>query len=252
MKLIDDEQVYYELNPRLLTLGSKSLFWLMNVVLLGVWLLYKLDLLAFIDSKVESIAILSWFVLKFSHNIWIVPPVLCGLVIAVTRIMWREYSYLLVSLSLLIILQWFYPEIEDLGPRVLFMLSLLFLFYQEYVRVGTKYMVTNFRIEFLKPGFKTRSRTVFYSKIQDIQMHVGIFGKIFGYGTIIPITSSGLGTGAMESQVHVGGQVANSVMAGVSAGHSSKVIDENSEYALHDIPWVEEVHQHILSFMTRT
>lgn len=251
MKLINDEQVYYELNPRLFTLGSKSLFWLTNVILLGVWLIYKLDLLVLIESKVESIAILSWVVLKFSHNIWIIPPLLCGLVIAVTRIMWREYAYLLVSLSLLITFQWFYPEIEDLGPRILFVLSLLLLFYQEYVRVGTRYMVTNFRIEFLTPGFQTKSRTVFYSKIQDIQMNVGIFGKIFGYGTIIPITSSGLGTGAVESQVHVGGQVANSVMAGVSAGHSSKVIDENSEYALHDVPWVEEVHQHILGAMTR-
>lgn len=251
MKLVENEEVFYELNPRLFTLGSKSLFWLMNVILLGVWLFFKLDILVFIEAKVESIPILSLLVLKFSHNIWIIPPIVCGLVIAVTRIMWREYAYLLVSLSLLILFQWFCPEIQDLGPRILFVLSILLFLYQEYVRVETRYLVTNLRIEFLTPGIRTRSRTVFYSKIQDIQMHVGIFGRIFGYGTIIPITSSGLGMGAMESQVHVGGQVANSVMAGVSAGHSSKVIDENSEYALQDIPWVEEVHQHILGSMTK-
>ncbi|MCJ8343906.1 PH domain-containing protein [bacterium] len=251
MKLIEDEQVYYDLNPRLFTLGSKSLFWLVNSILLALWLWYKVDLLALLETKVESIAILSWVVLKFSHNIWILPPLLCGLVIAVARIMWTEYAYLLVSLSLLILLQWFYPEIEDLGPRILLILSLLFLFYQEYVRVATQYIVTNFRIEFITPGFRTRSRTVFFSKIQDIQMSVGIFGKIFGYGTIIPITSSGLGTGAIESQVHAGAQLANSAMLGVSAGHSSKTIDEKSEYALHDIPWVEEVHQHILSAMSK-
>lgn len=250
MNLIDDEKVYYELNPRLLTLGSKSLFWLVNSVLLSVWLIYKLDILNLIETKVESIAILSWVVLKFSHNIWILPPLLCGLIIAITRIMWKEYAYLLVSLSSLIVLQWFSPQIQDLGPRLLLILSLCFLFYQEYVRVGTRYMVTNFRIEFLTPGFSTKTRTVFYTKIQDIQMNVGVFGKIFGYGTIIPITSSGLGTGAIESQVHVGANV-NAAMLGVTAGHSSKTIDEHSEYAMHDVPWVAEVHQHILSMMAK-
>ena len=44
-------------------------------------------------------------------------------------------------------------------------------------------------------------RQVRYNHIEDIKMEQGIFGTIFGFGTVLPLTGSGLGTGTDESMV---------------------------------------------------
>jgi hypothetical protein len=77
----------------------------------------------------------------------------------------------------------------------------------ELYRRSHKYIVTNLRI-ISKGGVLTkRERTIRYDKIADIDAQQGILGQIFGFGTIIPISESGLGLGADKSLAAAGVEV---------------------------------------------
>ncbi len=88
------------------------------------------------------------------------------------------------------------------------------------------YIVTDLRL-ILKAGIlRKRERTVRYENITDLSTSQGVLGRIFGYGSITPITASGIGTGADEA--FAGGGVGattpeGEVGAGLFAGGSKKV-----------------------------
>ncbi len=87
------------------------------------------------------------------------------------------------------------------------------------------YVVTDLRL-ILKAGiFRKRERTVRYENVVDLETSQGILGRIFGYGTITPVTASGIGTGADEAFAGGGagattqeGQVGGGLFAGGSRG----------------------------------
>lgn len=65
-----------------------------------------------------------------------------------------------------------------------------------YVR-GHKYWITTKRIVIVKTFIQRNIREIEYGKITDIALEQGILGRIFNFGTIIPITPSTLGTGSI-------------------------------------------------------
>lgn len=94
-----------------------------------------------------------------------------------------------------------------------------------YRRTHT-YAITDLRVILRAGILTTRERTVRFENVTDLETRQGILGKIFGYGSIIPITASGIGTGADEA--FAGGGVgatteSGRVGAGVLAGGSRKV-----------------------------
>lgn len=88
------------------------------------------------------------------------------------------------------------------------------------------YVITDLRL-ILKAGIlRKRERTVRYENVTDLATSQGILGRIFGYGSITPITASGIGTGADEA--FAGGGVGaatpeGQVGGGLFAGGSKKV-----------------------------
>ena len=70
----------------------------------------------------------------------------------------------------------------------------------QYRRSFTYYL-TDIRIamhqDFL--GLSKHERQVRYNHIEDIKLLQSFFGRIFGFGTVVPVTGSGLGTGTEEA-----------------------------------------------------
>lgn len=102
------------------------------------------------------------------------------------------------------------------------------------------YYLTNNRIV-LKSSFlmNNSERQVRYNHIEDIKMEQGVVGTIFGYGTVLPLTGSGLGTGSDESMVIAGsGTEVKGLSIGLAGGSrsSSKKIRHNPHDCLFGVP----------------
>ena len=129
---------------------------------------------------------------------------------------------------------WFIPSLTA-AVGFLGMLSV-----NAYRRSFTYYL-TNNRIV-LKSSFlmNNSERQVRYNHIEDIKMEQGVIGTIFGYGTVLPLTGSGLGTGSDESMVIVGSgaEVKGLGSIGLAGGSrsSSKRIRHNPHDCLFGVP----------------
>ncbi|MEM5816123.1 MAG: PH domain-containing protein [Candidatus Aenigmatarchaeota archaeon] len=77
----------------------------------------------------------------------------------------------------------------------LLLLGLLIIFITPLYQKGHRYWVTNRRIVIARTFLWRDVRDITYDKIVDIVVTQGILGRIYNFGTIIPISASGLGTG---------------------------------------------------------
>jgi len=69
-----------------------------------------------------------------------------------------------------------------------------FLLVESYRR-GHRYFLTNYRIITVKKFISREVREIMYDKITDIYIDQGLLGRIFNYGTIMPVSESGFGLG---------------------------------------------------------
>jgi len=65
----------------------------------------------------------------------------------------------------------------------------------EFYRRGHKYFLTSYRVIMVKKFIGKEVREIMYDKISDVYIGQSLLGRIFNYGTIIPISESGLGLG---------------------------------------------------------
>lgn len=85
------------------------------------------------------------------------------------------------------------PFIYILGWLLFICGVILFIVIYFYAR-GHKYCITNKRIIISKTFITREIRELSYDKITDIAIKQGLLGRLFNFGTIIPLTASGLGT----------------------------------------------------------
>jgi len=85
----------------------------------------------------------------------------------------------------------------------------------DYYRRGFHYTLTNLRLVISRHFFSIDQRVVRYSHIEDISVQQGVIGRLFNYGTVIPITGSGLGTGSDQS---IAFAAASTEIAGMNLG----------------------------------
>jgi len=113
-----------------------------------------------------------------------------------------------------------------------------------YRRSFTYYLTDN-RIVLQSSFLMNRSeRQVRYNHIEDIKMEQGIVGTMLGYGTVLPLTGSGLGTGSDESMVIAGsGAEVKGLGVGLLGGSrtSSKRIRHNPHDCLYGVPQPSKV-----------
>ena len=113
--------------------------------------------------------------------------------------------------------------------------------YVNHLRRSFTYYLTDIRIamhqDFL--WFRTSERQVRYNHIEDIKLKQSLFGRIFGFGTVVPVTGSGLGTGTDEAMMiaAVGGE-AKGFAAGIAGGSRRSVLrtSDNPCDTLYGVP----------------
>ena len=87
---------------------------------------------------------------------------------------------------------WIFDNLELLTFTSISLLSIL---NTELYRRSHKYEITDVYIKTSAGLFSSKERILILNKINDIASSQSFFGKIFGYGTIIPVTASGMGMG---------------------------------------------------------
>lgn len=161
--------------------------------------------------------IVVWWLVKFSGyagmfngNLWYpflfwgLVLLLVGVVASLVAIKWSIFFlYLIVLAGGFGLVLWQHWDNKSALPLFILAYSVAvsivgFLIVEMYRR-SHKYFITNLRIIFKGGVLTKRERTIRYEKIADIDARQGILGQIFGFGTIIPISESGLGLGSDKS-----------------------------------------------------
>ena len=131
-------------------------------------------------------------------------------------------------------------------PGLTIFIGVLGFFVIDYYRRGFNYILTNLRLVISKRFITIEERTVRYSSIEDVSVQQGIIGRILNFGTVIPITASGVGTGSDESIAFAGG---STEIAGMNIGagggssksvRTSKAMPEESLFGIEDPMKVKE------------
>ena len=168
---------------------------------------------------------------------------------SILTIRWRIFfMYLGIFLSGLGLMFW----TNNLGNYKVFVpfytvaMSIAGFLLVEWYRRSHKYIISNQRIIF-KGGIVTKEeRTLRYDKISDINAKQGILGQIFGFGTIIPVSSSGFGLGTDQSFAAGGVQLGEkkAKFLGIfGGGKEVQTPRARSYYELHGIYPYKEVRK---------
>jgi hypothetical protein len=113
--------------------------------------------------------------------------------------------------------QWFLPALS-VGMGAVGFLGI------DYYRRGFRYTLTNLRIVIAKKFITLDERIVRFNHVEDVKVNQSVFGRMFGYGHVIPLTGSGIGTGTEES-IAVGsvGKEVDGVNVGFSGGSKAGI-----------------------------
>jgi membrane protein YdbS with pleckstrin-like domain len=191
----------------------------------------------------------------FSGNNWY-PLILWGLVLlligviaSLVAIQWTIFFlYLFVFAGAVGLIFWQHWE-QDI-PIFVFIysiaVSLVGFLIVELYRRSHKYIITNLRIVFKGGIFTKRVRTIRYDKITDIDAKQGILGQIFGFGTIIPVSQSGLGLGSDKTMAAGGVEVGTSktrLFGFAGGGKEVQTPIARSYYELHGVYPYKDVKQ---------
>ena len=162
----------------------------------------------------------------------------------------RLYSGLaILGIIVLSYHQWKMEDTMDFGlwfiPGITAAVGLIGLLSVDAYRRSFTYYLTDNRIVIQGNFLMNRSeRQVRYNHIEDIKMEQGIVGTILGYGTVLPLTGSGLGTGSDETMVIAGsGAEVKGLGIGLLGGSrtSSKRIRHNPHDCLYGVPQPSKV-----------
>ncbi len=162
----------------------------------------------------------------------------------------RLYSGLaILGIVVLSYHKWKMEDTEAFGlwfiPGITAVVGLIGLLSVDAYRRSFTYYLTDNRIVIQGNFLMNRSeRQVRYNHIEDIKMEQGIVGTMLGYGTVLPLTGSGLGTGSDESMVIAGsGAEVKGLGIGLLGGSrtSSKRIRHNPHDCLYGVPQPSKV-----------
>ena len=162
----------------------------------------------------------------------------------------RLYSGLaILGIVVLSYHKWKMEDTEAFGlwfiPGITAVVGLIGLLSVDAYRRSFTYYLTDNRIVIQGNFLMNRSeRQVRYNHIEDIKMEQGIVGTMLGYGTVLPLTGSGLGTGSDETMVIAGsGAEVKGLGIGLLGGSrtSSKRIRHNPHDCLYGVPQPSKV-----------
>jgi len=172
-----------------------------------------------------------------------------GIIIALTQINWKWFA---LFISIIVFITALKIELGlDFNQINLLLISfgIIGSFGTEFWRRRHKYYITNLRILTECMGER---REVFYDKIVDLIFEGSILGRIFNFGSVIPLTGSGIGTGMDIS--FIGAGMAKSLkgkLLGVMFGGGKAISTPRarSPYILYGIPNPKREYKRITELM---
>ena len=203
VELLEGEKIVHRAKPHPLSFWPYYAFFIYYIVASGYIIYQKEAILTWATNNLAPFLGSYGIDLAFIALWWII-LLIPALIFSILRISWRwiiiyvliaalgTYGVLKTGLSALDL---YYITIG---------IAIIGMVLADFYRRGHEYILTNYRIIMLLGFLGTKMRDVLYSKITDTVLEQGFLGKIFGYGTIIPLTASGLGTGADAAKVAVG------------------------------------------------
>jgi len=286
LELLDGEQVIRTLKPHPFAFYDMYLIW-MWVIFLSVLFLnygsfiltYTFDPLAVVSKYVPTKMVSDNWMLKAipgvdsvadsvsstvspaltlaqsysSIALWVCTLLLSSLLISAFKI---EFKWVLamVGVGVLSSATAYYL---DLKPEAAYYFAIIYSFFgmflvELYRRAHTFY-ITNFRIV-TEVNFITHKRNeLSYDKINNVVLDQGLIASIFNFGTIIPVTASGLGMGSDFSSVSVGGAgpVKGNIFLGgqITGGRSIQTPRVRSMYSLFGVKDPDEIHKIIIKHL---
>lgn len=146
-----------------------------------------------------------------------------GAAISVVTVRWRVFFWYLAAgcAAVAVTAVLFHDEYPTILPFALAATAPPAVLAVEFDRRSHRFLLTNLRILFRGGVVVHRERQLRYEAITDLDSHQGPFGRLFGYGTLIPVTQSGFGLGADASQAMIAAGVggrAGGKRAGAAGG----------------------------------
>jgi len=257
--LMDNEEVILETRPHLLSMVGLMLFWIALAVMGVLFIVYYHDLKGLFNDYLKY-DFLDFLSNKAYGAVWVAAILLPLVVMAIFRINFKYVVVLLLLLAARFFIWWKGREMlgipEDPHPHIenymLIAVGVIGAVGVEIFRRGHRYYVTNMRILYRFGSLMKSERSTLYSKIDDLILQQGILGGIFNFGTVIPITSTGLGMGqdmAIAGAGVGGGKAGAAAGLFAAGGKSQNVPRELSMYVLYKVPYPEEARDMVLEEM---
>ncbi len=247
MKELGTEKVIIKVSPHPLAFAGVITLWTYALaVTLATWIYSDR-----ISSYVNSLPLIGKFLSAYSPYILVsIAIVIPFLTYSVIKISWR---HVLIAFLITIlpppIYGYFHAQLWYVFPTLI-TFSLIALIIIEIHRRAHKYIITERRIIFTYKGlFKTVRRDLVYSRISDLILEKSFLGKLFNFGNVVPITSSGIGSGEdlSAAAAGIGGGKGVKVGAAVIAGRGVKVPRSRSFYILYNVPHPERVYEALIN-----
>ncbi len=186
---------------------------------------------------------------KFFLTVWLLMIIIPGIIIALTQINWKWFALFIAIIVFIMVL-----KIEfglDFNQVNLFLISfgIIGALGTEFWRRRHRYYITNLRIVTECMG---KRREVFYDRILDLILERSILGWIFKFGSITPLTGSGIGTGMDISLIGAGvGKSVKEKLLGVMFGGGKTISTPRarSPYILYGIPNPKREYKRITGLM---
>ena len=255
VELLKNEKLLLRTKPHPFSFWPYYAFFLYYIVVSAYIILNKEDIIAwFQQSLLSSLGFFGVEVLFVI--IWWAILIIPALIVSIIRISWRWLIfYVLVAVVGTYLMHKYGASPMDLYYATIG-IAVIGMLLTDLYRRGHEYILTNFRIIATLGFLGMKSRDVFYSRITDVVFEQDFLGKIFNYGTIVPVTASGIGTGEDAAKVAIGvGGARETPVATVGAGVAVEgektvtVARGRSAFILYGVPNPEEVRKMILENM---
>ncbi len=238
-----------ELRPHPLAFAGMYVFWVyVLVVSIAAWMYH-----GSLSSRASGLPLVGGLAAEYVPlAVWFLAIFLPALVYSIVKISWRYTGLaILIALVLPLAAKYLVGELYPYAYWIGIASGLLGVVSVELHRRAHRFLVTERGIVIEYRGVKHIRRELLYSRITDLVMEKGGLGKIFGFGNIIPLTASGIGTGEDVSGVMAGVGAGKGVAGGVAVagGRTVSVPRTRSYYMLYAVPHPEKVYDVIVEAM---
>ncbi len=180
------------------------------------------------------------FMVKYSPTgLWLSIILISSMAISVFKI---EFKWI-AALTGICIVSILVGVAFDLSPQSIYaigiMLSIIGAGFVEIYRLAHTFYLTDRRIITQVKLIGQRQNELSYAKINNLVLEQGMIGRLFDFGTVIPITASGLGMGSDFAAMTIGAgsssEDGSTVAAAITGGRSVQTPRVRSMFAIFGV-----------------